>query len=63
MKDKVLAIVAALGVAAGTAYFLKPLEGYEPVVAPDPIGIPTSCFGHVGPENTPGRVFTPGECD
>ena len=38
-------------------------EGYIPRTYADPIGIPTSCYGHVGPENTPGREFSREECD
>lgn len=34
-----------------------------PRVYLDPVGIPTSCFGHVGPENTPGRTFTEAQCN
>jgi lysozyme len=37
-------------------------EGYIPATYSDPIGIPTSCYGHVGPESTPGRKFTQAEC-
>lgn len=37
-------------------------EGYVPNTYADPIGIPTSCYGHVGPENQPGRKFSDSEC-
>ena len=49
------AIALAVGL---VAYY----EGYVPKTYVDPIGISTSCYGHVGPENTPGRRFTEGEC-
>jgi lysozyme len=62
-KAKVLAVFLASGALAATAYFAKPHEGYVPHVYLDPVGIPTSCFGHVGPENTPGRTFTGAQCD
>ena len=51
------AVALALALAAIAAH-----EGYVPRTYADPIGIPTSCYGHVGPENTPGRVFTHDEC-
>lgn len=37
-------------------------EGYIPRTYSDPIGIPTACYGHTGPEVTPGREFTKAEC-
>lgn len=52
---------------AAVLLILAPLvaleEGYVPHTYSDPVGIDTSCFGHVGPENTPGREFTREECD
>ena len=50
------AIALAVGI---VAYF----EGYVPKTYIDPVGIATSCYGHVGPENTPGRKFTRAECE
>lgn len=61
MKAKVLALAATSILAAG-ALFVGAHEGYVPYVYADPVGIPTSCFGHVGPENTAGRQFTKAEC-
>lgn len=55
--------LAAGSVLAAAAAFVASHEGYIPYVYPDPIAVPTSCFGHVGPENTPGRRFTRGECE
>lgn len=49
------ALVLALGAIAAH-------EGLVLRTYADPIGIPTSCYGHVGPENTPGRKFTHDEC-
>jgi lysozyme len=62
VKAKVLAL-AATSVVAAASLFVASHEGYVPYVYADPVGIPTSCFGHVGPENTPGRKFTRAECD
>lgn len=62
MKKKGVAagVATAIVLAAG---LVTVHEGYVPRTYADPIGIPTSCFGHVGPENTPGRVFTRAECE
>lgn len=37
-------------------------EGYIPNTYADPVGIPTICFGHTGPDVVPGRVATAEEC-
>lgn len=37
-------------------------EGYIPRTYADPVGIPTICYGHTGPDVTPGRVATADEC-
>lgn len=37
-------------------------EGYVPYTYSDPVGIPTACYGHTGPDVTPGRRYTEGEC-
>lgn len=54
------------GAAAAVLVLAAPIvmyfEGYVPRTYADPIGIPTSCYGHVGPENTPGRRFTDSQC-
>lgn len=50
---------AVLALAVGlVAHF----EGYVPHTYADPVGIPTSCYGHVGAENRAGRQFTRPEC-
>ena len=61
MKAKVLA-TAATSVLAAAGIFVAAHEGYVPYVYADPVGIPTSCFGHVGPENKTGRNFSQAEC-
>lgn len=38
-------------------------EGVVPHTYKDPVGIPTFCVGHTGPDVTPGRVAKPGECE
>lgn len=37
-------------------------EGYIPNTYRDPVGIPTICYGHTGPDVTPDRVATREEC-
>lgn len=49
----VLALAATVAV-----YF----EGYIPTTYADPVGIPTICYGHTGPDVTPGRTATKAEC-
>lgn len=42
------------------------VAGHEGLVLetyPDPVGIPTACYGHTGPELAYGQHFTKGECD
>lgn len=62
MKAKVLTL-AGTSILAACGLFVAAHEGYVPYVYADPVGIPTSCFGHVGPANTPGRTFTKVECE
>lgn len=56
--SSVAALVLALASAIGAYY-----EGYVPRTYADPIGIPTICFGHTGPDVTPGRTATRAECE
>lgn len=56
--SSVAALVLALASAIGAYY-----EGYVPRTYADPIGIPTICFGHTGPDVTPDRTATRSECE
>lgn len=59
---RVSAAVVASAVAVATpvvAYF----EGYIPHTYADPVGIPTICYGHTGPDVTPDRTATRDECE
>lgn len=61
MKGRIATIAIGATLALATplvAYF----EGYVPSTYADPIGIPTICYGHTGPDVTPGRVATRAEC-
>lgn len=55
----VAAAVGALGLAAA---LIIPFEGYEPKVAPDPIGVPTWCYGETEGPIPYGKTFTVAEC-
>lgn len=51
-------ITAAVSIAVSMA---AAFEGYVPVARPDPIGVPTYCYGETT-NVQPGRVFTKDEC-
>lgn len=38
-------------------------EGYVPRGYADPVGIPTACYGHTGPEVRIGQKYTKAQCD
>ena len=62
MKQKIAAGTMAAVLAAASpcvAWY----EGYVPQTYRDPVGIPTACYGHTGPDVTVGRSFTRDECD
>lgn len=48
---------------AALVSFVAYHEGYVPRTYADPVGIPTICFGHTGPDVTPGRTATRAECE
>lgn len=52
------ALVVALA-APLIAYY----EGYVPRGYADPVGIPTACYGHTGPEVRVGQKYTKAQCD
>lgn len=58
VSPKVPAAVLAL-CAPLVAYY----EGYVPNSYADPIGIPTACYGHTGPEVRLGQRYTRAECE
>jgi lysozyme len=53
-----LAAVLAIAVPIVSAF-----EGYIPHTYSDPVGISTACYGHTGPDVTPGKTYTSSECD
>lgn len=54
------ALAAILAVAAPIIAYH---EGYVPNTYADPIGIPTVCFGHTGPDVEWGQEYTRAQCD
>lgn len=60
--QKSLAGVVGVGAAALLMVFVPKFEGTVFRSYRDPIGILTSCTGHVGPDIAPGQVFTKAEC-
>ena len=57
VKAGVAGLVLALASTVAIYY-----EGMVPQTYADPIGIPTICYGHTGPDVVPGRVATEEEC-
>jgi lysozyme len=63
VSKRPIAIVAAvLGAAALATPLIGEFEGSVPVGYVDPVGIPTSCVGHTGPDAVVGRRYTEAEC-
>ncbi|MBA8886137.1 lysozyme [Dokdonella fugitiva] len=61
MKQKLTAGVmsAVLAVASPCVMWF---EGMVPHTYRDPVGIPTACYGHTGPDVTLGRSYSADEC-
>ena len=57
-------LVALVGtIAAGILYTVTPqFEGTPKVGYLDPVGIPTACTGHTGPDVVVGKIYTPQQC-
>ncbi len=62
MKGKITAL-AATGILAAAAVVVTKWEGKHNEVYLDPVGIPTVCYGHTGPDVKPGLRFTNSECE
>lgn len=61
MKTRIVA-TAASAVIALAAPLVAYYEGYVPQTYADPVGIPTICYGHTGPDVAPGRDASREEC-
>lgn len=57
--QRVAAVLAAAAIAVPT---IAAFEGTVKVGYFDPVGIPTSCVGHTGPDAIVGRRYTDDEC-
>ena len=55
-------VAAVLGAAALATPLIAHFEGSINVGYRDPVGIPTSCVGHTGPDAIVGRRYTDDEC-
>lgn len=62
MKGKIAAL-AATSILAAAAVVVTKWEGKHNEVYLDPIGIPTVCYGHTGPEVKLGQRYSNAECD
>lgn len=65
MNKKAIASVAALGLVMGAVGVnsLKGHEGKRNRAYLDPVGIPTICYGHTGPDVRMGMSLTDKQCD
>ena len=61
-KAKLIALVGA-GVVALVVPCVSYYEGTILRTYLDPVGIPTACTGHTGPDVKAGQVYTPEQCD
>lgn len=50
------------GAVAAVIALAAPCEGVRQVAYRDPVGLPTACMGHTGPEVKVGQVFSVAEC-
>lgn len=61
MKGKIA--TGAGSVVLLAAGLISYFEGYVPRGYADPVGIPTACYGHTGPEVRIGQKYTKEQCD
>lgn len=61
MKGKIAAL-AAVSVLAAAGAIVSKWEGKRNAVYLDPVGIPTACYGHTGPEVKLGQRYSDTEC-
>lgn len=62
LYKKLLAYGLGSSLALSGAYLVMPSEGQVNATYVDPVGILTSCVGHVGPELKLGQKFTDEQC-
>src|SRR5690606_2134125 len=62
LKNAIL-LAAAGGASAIAAVLIQWHEGVRYVPYTDPVGVLTVCYGHTGPDITPGKRYTQAECE
>lgn len=63
LPNRVVAAAAAAIIGVGGAYVIQSSEGTYNKVYLDPIGIPTVCNGHTGPDVHMGDTWTDAQCE
>jgi lysozyme len=63
IKAKIAATAAAAVIGASGLTLIKVSEGRRLQTYIDPVGIPTVCYGHTGPDVRLGQRYTPEQCD
>lgn len=64
MRKRLLAsVTAAAVIGAGGLSIVKASEGLRTSTYLDPVGIPTVCYGHTGPDVRMGQTYTRAECE
>lgn len=65
MKAKIIALAVATAAVGGGGYLALTQEHEGAVYRTylDPVGIPTACYGHTGPEVKMGQTYTKAQCD
>jgi lysozyme len=63
MRKLLAPVVAAAIIGAGGLALIKNYEGLRYSSYADPVGIPTICYGHTGPEVRLGQRATQEQCD
>jgi len=61
VNNKLLAGIAASAIAIASPLVVY-YEGVVPHTYIDPVGVPTACTGHTGPDIAPGQTFTTDTC-
>lgn len=63
MNSRRQALAAALSLSAAGISFLQQHEGLVQLVYPDPVGIPTVCWGHMDPALKAGTRYSKARCE
>lgn len=63
MLKRCLPVLAAAGIGAAGLALTQQSEGLRLTTYRDPVGIPTVCYGHTGPDVRLGMTYTRAQCD